>query len=51
MFADRANIPEANPDGTPKLGFRAFKDLKSLSQGIAQSVWTVFFAAAILAEF
>ena len=51
MFSDRANIPEAKSDGSPKLGFRAFTGLKSLGQGIAQSVWTMFSAAGILAQF
>ena len=48
MFSDQANIPEANPDGTPKLGHRAFKGLKSLGQGMAQSVWTVLCCCYII---
>ena len=33
------------------LGFRAFKGLKSLGQGMAQSVWTFFSVAVILFKF
>ena len=51
VFSDRANIPKCQPDGGPELGYRAFKGFKSLGQGMAQSVWTVFSAASILAQF
>ena len=51
IFSDRANIPKATLDGTPELGHRAFTGFKSLGQGMAQSVWTVFSAASILAKF
>ena len=45
VFSDRANIPRCAKDGKPELGYRAFKGFKSLGQGMAQSVWTVFSAA------
>ena len=51
VFSDRADIPKCKPDGSPELGYRAFRGFKSLGQGMAQSVWTVFSAASILARF
>ena len=38
-------------NGDPELSKRAFTGLKSLGQGMAQEIWTVFCASVILAKF